>query len=133
MESFGPLQFLKDRTTLITVATGFLAKIFVEKILRIQPNVKKLYLLVRAEDTQSATKRVQNEIVEKDLLRVVRDTCGANLESFISEKVVSVAGDVSFLDLGVKDSQVRGQMLREIDLVVNFAATSSFDESLSAR
>ncbi|XP_044479665.1 probable fatty acyl-CoA reductase 4 [Mangifera indica] len=128
MESVGALRILKDKTILVTGATGFLAKIFVEKILRIQPNVKKLYLLVRAEDTQSAMKRVQNEIVEKDLFRVVRETCGANLEPFISEKVASVAGDVSLLNLGIKDSEVMEKMLTEIDLVINFAATTNFDE-----
>ncbi|KAJ4724780.1 Fatty acyl-CoA reductase [Melia azedarach] len=58
MEPFSVLQFLKDKTILVTDATGFLAKIFVEKILRIQPNVKKLYLLVRASDANSATQRI---------------------------------------------------------------------------
>ncbi|KAJ0040415.1 hypothetical protein Pint_27406 [Pistacia integerrima] len=62
MESASALQFLKDKTILVTGATGFLAKVFVEKILRIQPNLKKLYLLVRAEDTKSAMKRFYNEL-----------------------------------------------------------------------
>lgn len=36
--------------------------VFVEKVLRVQPNVKKLYLLVRAEDDKSAKLRFQNEV-----------------------------------------------------------------------
>jgi fatty acyl-CoA reductase len=36
--------------------------VFVEKVLRVQPNLKKLYLLVRAADAKSATYRLQNEV-----------------------------------------------------------------------
>ncbi|GJW80679.1 jojoba acyl CoA reductase-related male sterility protein [Tanacetum coccineum] len=35
--------------------------IFVEKILRVQPNVKKLHLLVRATDAKSALQRFNTE------------------------------------------------------------------------
>jgi len=34
----------------------------VEKILRVQPKVKKLYLLLRAVDTKSAEERLHNEV-----------------------------------------------------------------------
>lgn len=36
--------------------------VFVEKILRVQPNVKKLYLLLRAADDKSATQRLHDEV-----------------------------------------------------------------------
>lgn len=36
--------------------------VFVEKVLRVQPNVKKLYLLLRASDAKAATLRFQNEV-----------------------------------------------------------------------
>lgn len=38
--------------------------VFVEKILRVQPNVKKLYLLLRAPDTKTATQRLHNEVTK---------------------------------------------------------------------
>ncbi|KAJ0020866.1 hypothetical protein Pint_31043 [Pistacia integerrima] len=127
MEFVNPLQFLKDKTILVTGATGFLGKVFVEKILRIQPNVKKLYLLVRAADAKSAMKRILDE-VEKDLFNVLRDKLGANFKSFVLEKVAAVVGDVSEVNLGVKDSKLMEEMYKEIDLVVNSAATTDFDE-----
>lgn len=37
--------------------------VFIEKILRVQPNVKKLYLLLRARDTKSAMLRFNNEVL----------------------------------------------------------------------
>ncbi|KAH9779748.1 Fatty acyl-CoA reductase 3 [Citrus sinensis] len=128
MESFSVLQFLKDKTILVTGATGFLAKIFVEKILRIQPNLKKLYLLIRAGDDKSAKQRM----FQKDLFRVLRDTWGDSLDCFILEKVVAVPGDILYEDLGIKDSNLKEEMYRQIDLVVNVAAITKFDERYDA-
>jgi fatty acyl-CoA reductase len=36
--------------------------IFMEKMLRVQPNVKKIYLLSRAPGAKSASQRLQNEV-----------------------------------------------------------------------
>uniref|UniRef100_J3MV94 Fatty acyl-CoA reductase n=1 Tax=Oryza brachyantha TaxID=4533 RepID=J3MV94_ORYBR len=56
------IEYFKGKSILITGATGFLGKILVEKILRVQPDVKKIYLLVRAIDEASAKQRVQSEL-----------------------------------------------------------------------
>ncbi|KAG6763074.1 hypothetical protein POTOM_033606 [Populus tomentosa] len=128
MELGSILQFLDNKTILVTGATGYLAKIFVEKILRVQPNVKKFYLLLRAADAKSATERLRDEVIGKDLFRVLREKHGAGLHSFISEKVTPVPGDISHEDLGVKDSYLKDEMWREIDVMLNFAATTNFDE-----
>ncbi|KAF9661548.1 hypothetical protein SADUNF_Sadunf19G0080200 [Salix dunnii] len=61
MELGSIVEFLNSKSILVIGATGFLAKIFVEKILRVQPEVKKLYLLLRAVDTKSAEERLHNE------------------------------------------------------------------------
>ncbi|XLT30809.1 hypothetical protein HN873_062101, partial [Arachis hypogaea] len=60
-------EYFKGKTILVTGATGFLAKsyypviLFVEKILRVQPNIR-LYLLVRASNSYVATQRLHNEL-----------------------------------------------------------------------
>ncbi|KAI3706478.1 hypothetical protein L6452_24256 [Arctium lappa] len=59
MESI--IESLENKTILITGATGFLAKVFVEKILRVQPNIKKLFLLIRASDPNTALHRLHSE------------------------------------------------------------------------
>ncbi|KAK2965967.1 hypothetical protein RJ640_018322 [Escallonia rubra] len=122
------VQFLENRTILVTGATGFLAKIFVEKILRVQPNVKRLYLLLRASDTKSALQRLNTEVIAKDLFRVLKEKQGANLSSLISQKLTPVAGDITYKNLGVKDPQLLEEMWRDVDVVVNLAATTNFDE-----
>ncbi|XP_059314843.1 fatty acyl-CoA reductase 1-like [Lycium ferocissimum] len=129
MEASNIEPFLDGKTIFITGATGFLAKILVEKILRIQPNVKKLFLLVRAADTKSAQKRFTNEVMQTQLFSVLREKIGANnLNSLIKEKVFPVAGDISFEDFGIENSEMKDKMSKEIDIIINSAATTRFDE-----
>ncbi|KAM1227480.1 hypothetical protein ACFX2I_006742 [Malus domestica] len=122
------LGYLQEKTILVTGATGFLAMVFLEKILRVQPDVKKVYLLLRAPDTNSANDRMHNEIIGKALFKVLREKLGADFDSFISEKVVAVPGDVTSENLGVQDFKLREEMFTEIQIILNSAATTNFDE-----
>ncbi|KAK6926605.1 Fatty acyl-coenzyme A reductase, NAD-binding domain [Dillenia turbinata] len=129
MELGSIVQFLENKTILVTGATGFLAKILAEKILRTQPNIKKLFLLLRAGDAKSAALRLQNEVMGKEVFGVLREKWGPNFKSFISEKVTAVPGDITCSEnLGVKDPNLIKDMCAEIDIVINSAATTSFDE-----
>ncbi|CAH2065429.1 unnamed protein product, partial [Thlaspi arvense] len=122
------VQFLQNKTILVTGATGFLAKGRFFNF-PFDFDVKKLYLVVRASDNEAATKRLKAEVLEKVLFKVLRENLGEeNLNTLLSEKIVPVAGDISTNDLGVKDSNLRERMQNEIDVVVNVAATTNFDE-----
>ncbi|XP_016476488.1 putative fatty acyl-CoA reductase 5 [Nicotiana tabacum] len=127
MESSCINQFLEGKTIFITGATGYLAKILIEKILQVQPNVKKLYLLIRAPDSNSAKERFNNEVIKTDLFVVLRDKLGANLHSLLEDKIFSVAGDIACDSLGT-NSELNDEMCKEIDIIVNSAATTRFDE-----
>ncbi|KAF8647962.1 hypothetical protein HU200_065162 [Digitaria exilis] len=59
--------YFKNKGILVTGSTGFLGKILVEKILRVQPDVKRIYLPVRAPDAESAKKRVETEVSQRHL------------------------------------------------------------------
>ncbi|XP_071698826.1 alcohol-forming fatty acyl-CoA reductase-like [Rutidosis leptorrhynchoides] len=128
MELGSIVDFLENKVLLVTGATGFLAKIFVEKILRVQPNVKKLYLLVRAANAESALQRFNTEAVAKDLFKLLKEKHGTDLQKYLSDKVTMVAGDITFEDMGVLDSSLKEEMWRDVDVVVNIAATTNFDE-----
>ncbi|KAH7836556.1 hypothetical protein Vadar_002876 [Vaccinium darrowii] len=123
------IQFFEDKTLLVTGGTGFLAKIMVEKILRIQPNVKKLFVLIRANDAHSATQRLHNEVIGTKLFSVLREKCGQDyFNSFILEKLIPVPGDVACEDLRVEDGGMREELWSQIDVIVHSAATTKFDE-----
>ncbi|XP_072969355.1 fatty acyl-CoA reductase 3-like [Typha angustifolia] len=127
METYRIAGYFKNKCILITGSTGFLAKIFVEKILRAQPDVKKLFLLVRASDATSAKQRVQNEVIGKELFTVLEEKHGRGFHSFIEAKVFPVAGDIVRENLGIEDS-ILTELWKDIDFVVNVAATTSFNE-----
>ncbi|KAL1221442.1 Fatty acyl-CoA reductase 1 [Cardamine amara subsp. amara] len=123
------VQFLENKTILVTGVSGFLGKVLVERILRLQPNVKRLYTLVRASDKKSAEQRLHSEIFKKDLFKVLRMNVGdESLNALISEKVVPVPGDISLNNMGVNDSNLLQDMMQDIDFVFHSAANTRFDE-----
>ncbi|CAN6211290.1 unnamed protein product [Urochloa humidicola] len=117
----------RDRAILVTGSTGFLGKLLVEKILRVEPGVKKIYLLIRASNDAAAQQRVIQEVVGQELFRTLREIHGDKFHSFIQEKVSSIAGDIIHEDLGLRSSQIK-QLSEEIDVIVNGAATTNFYE-----
>nr|BAD31294.1 putative fatty acyl coA reductase [Oryza sativa Japonica Group]BAD31814.1 putative fatty acyl coA reductase [Oryza sativa Japonica Group] len=127
MDSGNVVAFFRGRSILITGSTGFLGKVLVEKILRVQPDVKKLYLLVRANDVESATRRVQDEVTGKEIFQVLKEKHGDGFESFVEEKVCTLAGDIIYENLGL-DSAKLTELSNEIDIIVNGAATTNFYE-----
>ncbi|XP_062193236.1 fatty acyl-CoA reductase 1-like [Phragmites australis] len=119
--------YFKNKSILITGSTGFLGKILVEKILRVQPDVKKIYLPVRAADAASAKQRVETEVIGKELFGLLREKHGNGFQSFMEEKIVPLAGDIMYENFGVEGSQLR-EMSRELNVIVNGAATTNFYE-----
>ncbi|MBA0650567.1 hypothetical protein Goklo_017974 [Gossypium klotzschianum] len=128
MELDNAVKFLQGKTILITGATGFLAKVFIEKILRLQPNVNKLYLLVRASNNKSATQRLYDKIISTELFKILRNNWGSKFDALISSRVKAVAGDISFENLGLNDSELREEMRKKIQIIVNVAASTNFGE-----
>nr|CAH66597.1 OSIGBa0092G14.8 [Oryza sativa] len=127
METGGIAERFRDQTILITGATGFLGKLLVEKILRVQPEVRKLYLLVRAPDAIAAEERVLTEVVGKGLFDVLREQYGAGFNSFIKEKIYALPGDVMHENFGLESYEVL-QLSQKVDIIVNGAATTNFME-----
>ncbi|KAI3908545.1 hypothetical protein MKX01_009347 [Papaver californicum] len=124
----GIVQSLDNKSILVTGSTGFLSKVFMEKLLRVQPNLKQLFLLLRPADASSATERLHNDLTGKELFRVLREKHGLGFDSFISEKVTPFFGDIGLENLGIKDYALNKKMHREVDIVANFAAATNFDE-----
>ncbi|VAI33106.1 unnamed protein product [Triticum turgidum subsp. durum] len=122
-------EYFKNKSILVTGSTGFLGKILVEKILRVQPDVKKIYLPVRAVDAAAAKHRVENEVVGKELFGLLREKHGDGFKSFIQEKIVPLAGDVMGEDFGIDPETLKElRLTEELEVIVNGAATTNFYE-----
>ncbi|XP_037472310.1 fatty acyl-CoA reductase 1-like isoform X2 [Triticum dicoccoides] len=127
MDAAAVIGCFRDRSILITGSTGFLGKMLVEKILRVQPDVRKLYLLVRAPDAASAEHRVLTEVVATKLFDVLRSKHGADFNSFIKNKISPLPGDITKETCALRNSMVE-QISKDIHVIVSVAATTSFYE-----
>ena len=121
---------LAGRKLLVTGATGFLAKVFVEKLLRDCPEVEKIYLLIRPRGSgKSAKERLIREVRDSSCFDRLRGLLGLDFEEFWNSKVEAIAGDLTKERLGL-DGQDYEDLANELDFIVNSAATVSFDERL---
>ncbi|XLT69675.1 hypothetical protein HN873_026114, partial [Arachis hypogaea] len=68
-------------------------------------------------------------VFEKKLFKMqLKDKCGEKFSSFLADKVVAVAGDVSLHNFGIKDQILIEEMLDAIDIIVHTAGTTTLDE-----
>eukprot|EP00253_Pinus_taeda_P000855 PITA_00855 len=126
-KGLGIVEFLKGKKFLITGATGFLAKVLIEKILRTQPEVGKIFLVIKANDYESALQRLKKEVMSSDLFKRIHETYGDQYEEFMMKKLVPVVGDVTRDNLGI-EGHIADVLVQEVDIVLNSAANTTFDE-----
>ncbi|BAT96478.1 hypothetical protein LR48_Vigan02g022100 [Vigna angularis] len=126
-DGIGIVKFLRGKKFFITGATGFLAKVFIEKILRTEPDVGKMYLLIKAKNKQAAMDRLQNEIINTDLFRCLQQVHGKSYQAFMLSKLVPVVGNICEHNLGL-DEDISNVIEEEVDVIVNSAANTTFDE-----
>ncbi|XP_052173634.1 fatty acyl-CoA reductase 2, chloroplastic [Diospyros lotus] len=123
----GIVEYLRGKSFFITGATGFLAKVLIEKILRTVPDVGKIFLLIKAESKEAAMQRLENEIINAELFKCLQETYGKSYQAFMSNKLVPVLGNVCESNLGL-DEPVIDLITKEVDIIVNSAANTTFDE-----
>ena len=98
-----------------------------EKILRVQPNVRQLYLLIKAEDATCAIRRLKEEILRSDLFECLRSLHAEEYEAFMEKKISVVVGDMTKEMLGM-DPSTFTSLATKLHVIVNSAATTGFDE-----
>lgn len=127
-------EFLSRRHILLTGGTGFLGKALLEKILRAVPEVGRIYLLVRPSrradgSVLTPAERVRRDVFETAIFSRLRQEHGERFWSFLDEKIVVLAGDLTDPDLGLDAAGV--ELLRaNVDIVVHGAASVFFDERI---
>jgi len=122
-------SFLSGKVLFITGATGFLAKGLLAKILLDARDVQRIYLLIRADGENSVEQRLEREVLQANALARVREMHGARFNDLMREKVVAVGGDLTQDKLGI-DANRYAQLTREVDIVINSAASVVFDEEI---
>ncbi|KAF3662196.1 putative fatty acyl-CoA reductase 2-like [Capsicum annuum] len=96
-------------------------------MLRTTPKVNKIYLLIRAKDKEAAFLRLKNEIMESELFKYLEEMHGESYKIFMQNKLVPIIGNIYEPNLGM-DIITYNKIAQEIDLIVDSAAITTFDE-----
>uniref|UniRef100_A0A7N0VJJ0 Fatty acyl-CoA reductase n=1 Tax=Kalanchoe fedtschenkoi TaxID=63787 RepID=A0A7N0VJJ0_KALFE len=71
--------------------------------------------------------RLQNEIIDCELFTCLKHLRGESYQNFMMNKLVPVVGNVCEANLGM-DADVAAEMANEVEVIVNSAASTRFDE-----
>jgi thioester reductase-like protein len=122
-------RFLNDKILFLTGATGFLAKGLLAKILLDAPGVRRIYVLVRGENQAAVDRRLEREVFRANAFAKLRKLHHGRFDDLMREKVVGVAGDLTRDRLGLS-AEDDARITREVDIVINSAASVVFDEQI---
>ena len=119
---------LAGQHLLVTGSTGFLAKVFVEKLLRSVETVGGVHLLIRPRlDGALPRERVEKEVLRSRVFDRLRALLGADFARRCDEKIHVVAGDLTHEGLGLDANSYR-ELTQRITMVVNSACSSGIVE-----
>jgi long-chain acyl-CoA synthetase len=115
---------------LLIGVTGFIAKVWLEKILRDVPEIGRVYLLVRPQRGRTAEQRFQKIVETSPAFEALHQRYGGELLAFLGERVeVLLEGDVTRDDLGL-DEATKTKLQRSLDLVINSSGLTEFNPDL---
>ncbi|XP_050561979.1 putative fatty acyl-CoA reductase CG5065 [Spodoptera frugiperda] len=117
-------DFYAGKSVFITGGTGFLGKVFIEKLLYSCPDIDKIYMLIREKKGQSIRERM-TKIVADPLFNRLKDKRPGDLD-----KIVLVPGDITVPGLGISEEN-ETILTDKVSVVIHSAATVKFNEPLA--
>ncbi|CAH2056218.1 unnamed protein product, partial [Iphiclides podalirius] len=115
-------KFYAGRTIFVTGGSGFLGKLFIEKICR-TCDIKNIYMLIRPKKNVNAQDR---------LLEILKDPAFQSLHEELPnfpKKIITVEGDITVKRLGLSDNDWN-TIVNEVDMIFHIAANVRFDVEL---
>ncbi|CAK9831421.1 Fatty acyl-CoA reductase 1 [Anthophora retusa] len=116
------IEFLAHTNILITGGTGFLGKLLVEKLLRICPDIEKLYITVRPRKGKTPLERFKENFDDIIYNRLKREQ-----PNFIN-KVVMLEADMSQDECGLSSKDKK--LLISTNIIFHVAADVRFDQKI---
>ncbi|KYQ54967.1 Fatty acyl-CoA reductase 1, partial [Trachymyrmex zeteki] len=115
--------FYNGQSILLTGATGFLGKAFIEKILRSCPGVREIFLLMRPRRGSNINERLE-KILNLSLYEKLRKERPSNFE-----KLIPISGNISEKELGlsVEDKQM---LVERVTIIIHAAGDVKLSNSL---
>ncbi len=120
---------LSGKRILLTGATGFLAKVVLENLIRTVPDLGGVVLLIRAGDGGDARERFRRQVAGSSIFDALRAERGAWLERFFDDRIECVTGELTAPQFGLGPERFQDLAART-GLVINAAASVNFREPL---
>ncbi len=120
---------LAGKRILLIGVTGFIGKVWLAQLLSEVPQIGKVYLLIRRQRTTTAQRRFERLFEESPVFDPLQEQFGDQFAEFVSKRVEVIDGDVSQPGLGIAPD-VREQLARNLDLVVNSSGLTDFNPDL---
>ncbi|KAF9373330.1 cyclin-dependent kinase inhibitor far1 [Podila verticillata] len=124
--------YTENNVIFLTGGTGFVGKTLLEKILRSLPQIKKIYLLLRATGDEMLQGRVDQEIFGSRLFDTLKTQYNNENEFYdkVVKKIVPVQGDISLERLGMSERDLE-MIQRDTTVLVHSAASVSLMDPLN--
>ncbi|XP_057781285.1 fatty acyl-CoA reductase 2, chloroplastic-like [Salvia miltiorrhiza] len=122
----GITNYFEGKNIFLTGATGLLGKVLVEKMLRSTP-LGKIYVLVKADDLETAWDRLQKELINSELFGCIQEKYGKYYQEFIKEKVIPIVGNICEPNLGMDSDSARA-IMEDVNVIIESAANTTLNE-----
>ena len=141
---FSVRKALGGKRVMLIGVTGFIGKVWLANALMdlcpngpkpgplgapILPEIGKLYLLIRRQQSSPAQRRFQKMIEESPVFDPLFNKYGNRLGALLAEKIEVVEGDVSQPGLGL-DSETAARLRQDLDLIINSSGLTDFNPDL---
>jgi long-chain acyl-CoA synthetase len=120
---------LTGKKILLIGVTGFIGKVWLAQLLNEVPQIGRIYLLIRRQRSTTSQRRFEKIFEESPVFDPLQEQLGDQFAEFVSERVEVVEGDVSQPGLGIAP-EIRAQLARGLDLVVNSSGLTDFNPDL---
>ncbi|KAL0103232.1 hypothetical protein PUN28_017512 [Cardiocondyla obscurior] len=115
--------FYAGQSILLTGATGFMGKVFIEKVLRTCSDVREIFLVIRPKKGLSVNQRLE-KILHLPLYERLR-----NERPFSFQKLIPISGDATEKGFGLSASD-RQMLIERVTIIVHGSASVRFNNTL---
>ena len=127
--SFSVRKAFSGKHVMLIGVTGFIGKVWLVNTLLDLPELRKVYLLIRRQKSNSAERRFEKMVEESPVFDPLFERFGDRLPDFLREKVEVVEGDVTQKGLGLNPETAR-HLQRNLDLIINSSGLTDFNPDL---
>ncbi|XP_029169081.1 fatty acyl-CoA reductase 1-like [Nylanderia fulva] len=115
--------FYAGQSIFLTGATGFLGKVYFEKILRSCPDVREIFILMRPKKGLNINERLE-KILNLPLYNKLRQEQPLNFK-----KLIPISGDANQENLGLSTAD-RQMLIERVNIIIHAAASVKFNDTL---